>query len=234
MDERVPPQRGGMGNDAAAGLPTRWAPERGPDGGPPDGIDLYWLPLGAGGHVVRWNGRLYEAVRARRQRRDPTDLYHSALVVHLPPDRWVVEMTPLGPAVGRAGRGVVAEGAVGTHSLGRWRLFRYEVHCWRDGAIVDVAEAVGGPVRLTSDAQACRRLLAVLPSLPTPVWGRDELGAGDMWNSNSVTSWALASAGLDAGAIRPPARGRAPGWAAGVQVSGRCAEPLGTSGRLPP
>lgn len=23
-------------------------------------IDLYWLPLGAGGHSVRWNGRLYE------------------------------------------------------------------------------------------------------------------------------------------------------------------------------
>ncbi len=26
------------------------------------GIDLIWLPLGAGGHTVRWNGRVYEAV----------------------------------------------------------------------------------------------------------------------------------------------------------------------------
>lgn len=23
-------------------------------------VDLFWLPLGAGGHFVGWNGRLYE------------------------------------------------------------------------------------------------------------------------------------------------------------------------------
>ena len=28
-------------------------------------VDLYWLPLGAGGHSVRLNGRVYEAVAAR-------------------------------------------------------------------------------------------------------------------------------------------------------------------------
>jgi len=28
-------------------------------------VDLYWLPLGAGGHFVRLNGRLYEALDAR-------------------------------------------------------------------------------------------------------------------------------------------------------------------------
>jgi len=28
------------------------------------GIDLYWLPLGAGGWFVRLNGRVYEAARA--------------------------------------------------------------------------------------------------------------------------------------------------------------------------
>jgi hypothetical protein len=27
-----------------------------------DGVDLYWLPLGAGGHFVRLNGRIYEAL----------------------------------------------------------------------------------------------------------------------------------------------------------------------------
>jgi hypothetical protein len=42
-------------------------------------VDLYWLPLGAGGHFVRLNGRLYEAVATRRQRRPARDLYHSAL-----------------------------------------------------------------------------------------------------------------------------------------------------------
>ena len=30
-------------------------------------VDLYWLPLGAGGHCVRVNGLVYEAVAARRQ-----------------------------------------------------------------------------------------------------------------------------------------------------------------------
>ena len=47
---------------------------------------LYWLPLGAGGHVVRINGRLHEAFTARRERRPARDLYHSALEVYLGPE----------------------------------------------------------------------------------------------------------------------------------------------------
>jgi hypothetical protein len=42
-----------------------------------------------------------------------------------------------------------------------------------------------------------------------------------MWNSNSVVSWLLTASGLDVDAIRPPARGRAPGWAAGVVAARR-------------
>ncbi len=49
-----------------------------------DGIDLYWLPLGAGGHSVRLNGLVFEAVVARLERRTACDLYHSALVVTAP------------------------------------------------------------------------------------------------------------------------------------------------------
>lgn len=42
-------------------------------------ITLYWLPLGAGGvRLVRWNGRLYEAIAAHLQHRESLDLYHSA------------------------------------------------------------------------------------------------------------------------------------------------------------
>ena len=33
------------------------------------GVDLYWIPLGAGAHVVRISGRMYEAIAARLQRR---------------------------------------------------------------------------------------------------------------------------------------------------------------------
>ena len=42
------------------------------------GIELYWLPLGAGGWFVRLNGRIWEAIQARRERRRPLDLYHTA------------------------------------------------------------------------------------------------------------------------------------------------------------
>ena len=45
------------------------------------GVDLYWLPLGAGGWFVRLNGKAYEALVAFRDGRARRDLYHSALVV---------------------------------------------------------------------------------------------------------------------------------------------------------
>ncbi len=183
------------------------------------GIDLIWLPLGAGGHSVRWNGRVYEAVTALLQRRAGQDLYHSALRVSLPPDVWVVEMTPEG--AGGDARGVVAGGCVGSRRAGRSRLFRYEVRRWRGGSIGDVREAVASPDRICSDEATCRNLIASVPLVPTPVWGRDELGTGDMWNSNSLTSWALARAGVDVQEVGPPLGGRAPGWKAGLVVSAR-------------
>jgi len=59
--------------------------------------------------------------------------------------------------------------------------------------------------------------------IPVPVWGRDELGAGEMWNSNSVIAWVLARSGLSTASIRPPVGGRAPGWNAGIVVADRMA-----------
>jgi hypothetical protein len=66
-----------------------------------------------------------------------------------------------------------------------------------------------------------RAVLAALALVPTPVWGRDELGAGEMWNSNSVVSWVLTTVGLLEPAGAPPHGGRAPGWDAGVVVAHR-------------
>ncbi|MGA8417769.1 MAG: hypothetical protein WB808_14280 [Candidatus Dormiibacterota bacterium] len=183
-------------------------------------IDLYWLPLGAGGRFVRWNGRAYEALAALWERRRPQDLYHSALEVTRPEGRFVIEMTPIPDANG-AERGVVAEGAVGSRLAARFRLFRYELRRWKGGAIPDVDEAVDSPVHLSSDARVAFRLLELVPKVPRLVWGRDELRAGDMWNSNSVVSWLLARAGLNVDAIRPPAGGRAPGWKAGLVAAKR-------------
>jgi hypothetical protein len=101
------------------------------------------------------------------------------------------------------------------------RLFRYEVRCWRGGSIPDLGEAVGGPRRLTSDARVARRLLDLVTTVPTPVWGRDELTAGEMWNSNSVIAWLIVAAGLPTELLRPPPAGRAPGWDAGLEVARR-------------
>ena len=187
---------------------------------PISGIELYWLPLGAGGHSVRLNGRVFEAVAARLERRDSCDLYHSALEVRVPEGRFVIEQAPIRSS-DSAERGVVAEGAVGVRAARRFRLFRYEVHCWRDGVIPDVAEAVESPHRLTDDPDCAQRLLELVPKVPTPVWGRDELRTGDMWNSNSVISWLIARSGLDVALIQPPLGGRAPGWRAGIIMARR-------------
>ena len=178
-------------------------------------VDLYWLPLGAGGHSVKYNGRVYELLVARRERRHPLDLYHAGLEVRLIGRRYVIEMTPI-PRGDPAARGVVAEGAVGSRLLQRFRIFRYEVRRWCDGVIPDVEEAVDSPCRLTTDPRVARRLLELVPAVPTYVWGRDELGARDMWNSNSLVAWLLAGSGLDASAVLPPKGGRAPGWNAGL------------------
>ena len=95
-------------------------------------VDLYWLPLGAGGHCVRFNGRVYEALLAAWQRRARCDLYHAALMVAVDGERFAIEV---GPSTDDdlAARGVVACGAVGSAWAGRLRLFRYEVRRWRDG-----------------------------------------------------------------------------------------------------
>lgn len=178
-------------------------------------VELYWLPLGAGGHSVRYNGRLFEWIAARAQHRSRDDLYHSALQVHLLGERWVIEQAPA--AAGRgAERGVVVQGPVGARWAGRWRVLRYEVRRWRDGVIPDVAEAVDSPQILSTDPAAARRLLDAVPRLPARVWGRDEAHLGEMWNSNSIISWLLCRSGIDPDVAHLPPRGRAPGWHAGL------------------
>jgi hypothetical protein len=182
-------------------------------------IELYWLPLGAGGHFVRMNGRIFEWFAARIEHRDRYDIYHSALAVSVEGGRFVIEQAPAWNTSGE--RGVVAEGAVGTRAARRLRLFRYEVRCWRDGVIPDGAEAVDSPQRLSDDDARARQLLQLVPRVPTLVWGRDELRTGEMWNSNSLVSWLITRTGLEIDAIAPPRGGRAPGWRAGIVLARR-------------
>jgi hypothetical protein len=182
------------------------------------GIDLYWLPLGAGGHFVRFNGYVYEAIHARLERRRPLDLYHSALEVRVPEGRFVIENVWPIPDASGAARGVAVEGPVGSRRLARFRIFRYEIRCWREGVIPDLGEAVASPQRLSDDRGQAHRLLELAAAVPPHVWGRDELDMGEMWNSNSVISWLLARSGLRAEEIHPPEGGRAPGWAVGLRL----------------
>ena len=121
---------------------------------------------------------MFEAITARLQGRRQCDLYHSALVVVVPEGRFVIEQTPIPDAHGER-RGVVLEGPVGTRLAGRFRLFRYEVRRWRDGAIPDIAQTVSS-IRVANDLGRASQILDLVPSLPALVWGRDERHTGEM------------------------------------------------------
>lgn len=182
------------------------------------GVDMYWLPLGARGRWLRFGGKVYEAVAAAFARRQRLDIYHSVLEVHAPEGRFVIEM---GPAIDDdwARRGVVAQGPVGFAWAAALRILRYEVRFWPEG-VTGYGYAVESPRRLTSDAPMATRVLELASEVPTPVWGRDELDAGEMWTCNSLTSWLLGRTNLG-DSIRPPLGGRAPGWDAGLTVARR-------------
>lgn len=180
--------------------------------------DLWWLPVGAGGHVVIHTSRWWEWLRARREHRSPARLFHAALEI-TGEGRQVIEMAPAWGQP-RGERGVVATGPVGLAGLGALGCFRYEVRCWQDGCLPDREWAVGGPVPLPLAGAELADLVARVPTVPRLVWGRDEFGIGDMWNSNSLISWLLQTSGVDAARILPPDGGSAPGWQAGITAAG--------------
>ena len=188
------------------------------NGGGSAEVLLNWLPLGAGGHVVAFNGRVYEAICARRQHRRRAPLFHAALSLRLGKASYVIEM---GPVWGNASaeRGVVVEGPVGLPALGQSRLFRYEVRAWRGGSIPDLTFAVGEPTVMSRDPARAANLLALVRQVPPLTWGRDELSLGEMWNSNSLVAWLLLRSGHDLRHTRPPTRGRAPGWGSGIALA---------------
>ncbi len=185
-------------------------------------IQLFWIPLGAGagGGLVRLSGRTFEALVAAREHRERCALFHSALLVGCEGQRFAIEMAPEWSG-GPGEHGAVARGPVGLRVLGRSRLFRYEVRCWRNGTIPDLALA-GEPAALETDPARARRLIELTARFPTLTWGRDEWHLGEMWNSNSLISWLLATSGHDVDALAAPTGGRAPGWSAGLRAGHRC------------
>ncbi|MEH6821716.1 MAG: hypothetical protein V7706_17400 [Dietzia psychralcaliphila] len=181
-------------------------------------VALWWLPVGAGGHVAIHTSRWWESYRAVRENRHPSPLFHAALEVFTEQGRHVIEMAPAwGPLSGSSG--VVATGPVGLSWLGRSRLFRYEVRCLRGGEIPDRAWALTPPTLFPLTAPEAEALLGRVAAVPRHTWGRDALGTGEMWNSNSLVSWLLQTSGIDAAALVPPGGGSAPGWSAGVEAA---------------
>jgi hypothetical protein len=128
-------------------------------------------------------------------------------------------MGPVADANG-VGRGVVVEGPVGSRLVARFRLFRYEVRCWRDG-LTAYGYAVDSPKHITEGPDSARHVLELVRHVPALTWGRDQLRTGEMWSCNSLTSWLLTLSGLEEDPIRPPAGGRAPGWTAGAVIARR-------------
>lgn len=143
-------------------------------------VDLYWLPLGA--------GQGGQCVRGSGR------AYEALVAARL----------------GRRRLDLFHSALVGAPTLGRLRLFRYEIRCWRDGTIPDAAAAVDSPRRVSDDETKARQLLRLVASCPVPTRGRDELHTGEMWNSNSVTSWLLQQSGHDTDQLHPPMGGRDP------------------------
>lgn len=180
-------------------------------------LELWWLPVGAGGRVVVHTSRWWELLRARREHRRPRPLFHAALEACDGENRYVIEMAPAWGQRGKS-RGVVATGPVGLRWLGVTPLFRYEVRCWRDGSIPDADWAPAPPTRFPVTRSEISALLERVSSVPRLTWGRDVFGVGDMWNSNSLICWLLHTAGTDTTQLVPPGGGSAPGW-----VSGRIA-----------
>ena len=182
---------------------------------PPYGVDLYWLPIGAGGTgFVRLNGEIYEAIVAFLNRRKRCDLYHSGLEIRLPEGRYTIEQTPA--SAEGAERGVVAVGPIGAHWLAqRIPTLRYELRRWRNGVIPDIDEAVDSPRHISGDLTVARRLLELVSRVPM----LDRVATSYMpakCGTQSPSAWLLAKAGLDVMSIAPPPGGRAPGWHAGI------------------
>lgn len=186
---------------------------------PKSGVVLWWLPVGAGGHVVVHTSRWWERLDAWRAERSPQSLFHAALEVFAVGHPWVIEMAPQWGGPKSADRGAVMTGPVGARILGRSSLFRYEVRCWRDGLLPDREWAVGGPVTVADDEATARRVLRLTHEVPALTWGREVERTGDMWNSNSLVAWVLARSGVPTTDLAPPGGGRAPGWAAGLWLA---------------
>ncbi len=157
---------------------------------PAPGIDLYWLPLGAGGQFVRLNGRVYEAAQAYRERRPRLDLYHSALEVYVPEGRFVIETAWPIPDADAASRGVALE--VPSSPAGSRASARSDTRCAAGGTARSPTSAGPWPAPSASATTSRQRAWYSSSRDPCPSWcgaatswGRATCGTRTPWSRGS-------------------------------------------------
>ena len=180
-------------------------------------LDLYWLPVGAGtSRFQQASLRCWEAIEAARARRPRQRLLHGAL--KLGRDDSVPHTLELMPAFVRDDVPPLVTGPVGIRGADRLRLFRYQLLLVPAERLPDEDFAVCPPIRLSDDPGVIDRLFGLAATVPPYTWGRRVPGTTEMWTSDSVVSWLLMRAAIDASALLP-AEGRAPGWLAGIELA---------------
>lgn len=178
------------------------------------------MPVGAGtSRFQQASLRFWEAFEAFRARRPRARLVHCALKLHTASgEALTLELTPA--FIGGSEPPLIT-GPVGIRGADRFRLFRYQLRCLPVERLPDEEWAVGEPVRLTDDCGAVQRILELAPQVPRHTWGRRARGTSEMWTSDSVISWLLVRAGIDAAVPGLPPGSRAPGWGVGIELSSR-------------
>ena len=153
---------------------------------------------------MRLNGRIFEAVGRGLEQRDRVRPLPLRMVVRVPEGEFVIEQAPVGTERELAASSPKAP--VGS----RWARADSDLPLrdpplarWRDpgrrrGGRQPAAADRGFPLR-AGRARSCA-------NVPMPVWGRDELGTGEMWNSNSVVAWLIARSGLAVDAVASTCR----------------------------
>ncbi len=180
-------------------------------------VDIYWMPVAAGtaSRIRLWSLAAWEACDAFVHRRKRAALYHSALKVRTPAaEDFTIELTPV---FGFEPVPPAMTGPVGFRGADRFRLFRYQMRCIRAAQLPDEEWAVS-QARLSEDPVVAERIIAAAAEVPPLTWGRRTKGTTEMWTSDSAISWLLRRVGLDAGSVKIPEGGRAPGWRAGLEV----------------
>ena len=196
-------------------------------------IDLYWLPLGAGGRVVPRCGRAFERLSAAREHRAAQPLFHSALEVadEAPGyvDRDGSGLVQRGPGARRgrrgAGRPSTARPAPRLPVRGALLAGRPRSPTWPGRS--------ESPQRLTDDAAVAARVLAQRSVVPALTWGRDELGLGrhvELQQPRRLAAVHLRS-GRGAGVSRRRAVVGRPAGDAGLALAGGCDRAVVRGGR---